>query len=116
SPSRPPPAAAGRAAGRRARHEARRRRARRARQAGAGARALPAFAASSPEPRAHEGERALRGELGARAIASLAVFESAGLVLAARLIEHQRIHGLAVLAAQLEDVTHLDAARDLQSS
>src|SRR2546430_5731728 len=36
--------------------------------------------------------------------------------LAARLIEHQRLHGLAVLAAQLEDVTDLDAARDLQPS
>src|SRR3984893_13994773 len=34
---------------------------------------------------------------------------------AARLIEHQRLHRLAVLAAQLEDVTHLDAARDLQA-
>src|SRR5882672_5149937 len=34
---------------------------------------------------------------------------------AARLIEHQRLHGLAVLAAQLEDVTHLDTARDLQA-
>src|SRR5882762_11262603 len=35
---------------------------------------------------------------------------------AACLIEHQRLHGLAVLAAQLKDVTHLDAARDLQAS
>src|SRR5258705_7179969 len=34
---------------------------------------------------------------------------------AARLIEHQRLHGLAVLAAQLEDVAHLDTARDLQA-
>src|SRR6266478_1568228 len=174
-------------------------------------------AGSGPETRAHEGERVVRGELGARAIASLAVFESAGIEaairhhqavrdaqqlgigeldararvtvvvqdldpgggelgiqavadfadtrgflqvqgyqhylegrdrcgpddaalivvlldgrghdarhtdtvaahvqggFAARLIEHQRLHRLAVLAAQLEDVTHLDTARDLQS-
>src|SRR6195256_4291723 len=174
-------------------------------------------AGSSPEARAQKRERGVRGELGARAIASLAVFESAGLEaaichhqpvrdaqqlrigeldaracvtvvvqdldsgggelgiqavadfadtsgflqvqgyqhylegrdrcgpddaalivvlldgrghdarhadtvaahvergLAARLIEHQRLHGLAVLAAQLEDVTHLDTARDLQA-
>src|SRR5438874_6431178 len=173
-------------------------------------------AASSPQARAHELERAVRGELGARALAPLAVLESAGLQaairhhqpvrdpeqlgvgeldararvtvvvqhldsgggelgiqavadladtsgflqvqgyenhlkgrdrrrpddaalivvlfdgrghdarhtdtvaahvergLAARLIEHQRLHGLAVLAAQLEDVADLDAARDLQ--
>src|SRR5439155_2235868 len=174
-------------------------------------------AGSSPEARAHEGERAVRGKFGAGALASLAVFESAGIEaairhhqavrdaqqlgvgeldartcvtvvvehldsgggelgiqavadfadtrgflqvqgyqhylegrdrrgpadaalivvlldgrghdarhadtvaahvargLTARLIEHQRFHGLAVLAAQLEDVTDLDAARDLQA-
>src|SRR6266480_3299217 len=182
----------------------------------AGARAAR-VAGSSPEARAHEGERAVRGEFGARALASLAVFESAGIEaairhhqavrdaqqlgigeldartcvtvvvehldsgggelgiqavagfadtrgflqvqgyqhhlegrdrrgpddaalivvlfdgrghdarhtdtvaahvergLTARLIEHQRLHGLAVLAAQLEDVAHLDTARDLQA-
>src|SRR3984893_3299353 len=175
------------------------------------------IAGLSPETRAHEGERAIRGELGAGAVAALAVFEFAGIEaairhhqavrdaqqlgigeldaracvtvvvqdldpgggelgiqavadfadtrgflqvqgyqhylegrdrcgpddaalvvvlfdgrghdarhtdtvaahvergFAARLIEHQRLHRLAVLAAQLEDVTHLDAARNLQA-
>src|SRR4029077_2487855 len=43
----------------------------------------------SPETRAHEGERAICGELGARAIASLAVFESAGIETAIR--HHQAV-------------------------
>src|SRR5213595_3169058 len=46
-------------------------------------------AASSPEACAHELERAVRGELGARALAPLAVLESAGLQAAIR--HHQPV-------------------------